>query len=273
MTDEPQRICPSCGKATAADATFCRECGAILTRGREEAQWSSPAPEGEPDSAGGSTPATPARRSGLVAALIVALLVAGIGLVYQRYRAGQATPVPGEPQERPAEPASAAASPSPPAAVAAMPTVTPAGREMAAPPRAAPPAEETPPARAERPPSAERPPRVEAPSAEDPSPRARSSGEAEPDGSAARSAERARRHTPGWYLVRHRSPLFREPSETAPVVTYLAPGTRVHVTSMVPGFLRVESATGKPPGYVSSDDVVPESVGSVYPRGRSRTGR
>ena len=77
--------------------------------------------------------------------------------------------------------------------------------------------------------------------------------------------EPARRHRPGWYRVRYRSPLFQSPSETAPIVTYLAPGTRIRVTRALPGFLAVESTTGKPPGYVSSDDVLPESVAGTYP--------
>jgi hypothetical protein len=32
------------------------------------------------------------------------------------------------------------------------------------------------------------------------------------------------------------------------------------VTRVLPGFLAVESTTGKRPGFVSSDDALPESV-------------
>lgn len=63
---------------------------------------------------------------------------------------------------------------------------------------------------------------------------------------------------PGWYHMRVRAPLFREPSETAPIVTLLPAGIRIRVTRVLPGFLAVESATGKPPGYVSTEDAAPE---------------
>jgi hypothetical protein len=69
------------------------------------------------------------------------------------------------------------------------------------------------------------------------------------------------RQRPGWYRMRFRAPLFQEPSETAPVVTYLPQGMRIRVTRALPGFLAVESMTGKPPGYVSSDDATPENPG------------
>jgi hypothetical protein len=60
--------------------------------------------------------------------------------------------------------------------------------------------------------------------------------------------------------VRYRSPLFQAPSETAPIITQLPAGTRIRVTRVLPGFLAVESTTGKAPGFVSSDDVLPDSV-------------
>jgi hypothetical protein len=60
--------------------------------------------------------------------------------------------------------------------------------------------------------------------------------------------------------MRFRAPLFREPSETAPIITHLPRGTRIHVTRTLPGFLAVESVTGKPSGYVSSDDATPEAA-------------
>ena len=68
------------------------------------------------------------------------------------------------------------------------------------------------------------------------------------------------RRQPGWYRVRYRSPLFQAPSETAPIITQLPAGTRIRVTRVLPGFLAVESTTGKAPGFVSSDDVLPDSV-------------
>jgi len=83
-------------------------------------------------------------------------------------------------------------------------------------------------------------------------PTVRSTPEAEAE------AGRPARH-PGWYRMRFRAPLFREPSESSPVVTYLPEGTRIRVTRVLPGFLAVESVTGKAPGYVSSDDASPES--------------
>jgi hypothetical protein len=66
----------------------------------------------------------------------------------------------------------------------------------------------------------------------------------------------------GWYRVKFRTPLFATPSETSPIVTYLRPGTRIRVTHAVPGFLAVESTTGKAPGWVSTDDATPEGVGT-----------
>ena len=81
---------------------------------------------------------------------------------------------------------------------------------------------------------------------------------------APRAAERREevpsRRQPGWYRVRYRSPLFQAPSETAPIITQLPAGTRIRVTRVLPGFLAVESTTGKAPGFVSSDDVLPDSV-------------
>jgi hypothetical protein len=59
--------------------------------------------------------------------------------------------------------------------------------------------------------------------------------------------------------VRYRAPLFKEPNEASAVIAYLPAGTKVQVTRVLPGFLAVESVTGKPPGYLSSDDASPES--------------
>jgi hypothetical protein len=60
----------------------------------------------------------------------------------------------------------------------------------------------------------------------------------------------------GWYRVRNRAPLLEAPDENAAVVTMLKPGTKVWVTRILPGFLAVQSVTGKAPGYVSTDNVV-----------------
>ena len=89
-----------------------------------------------------------------------------------------------------------------------------------------------------------------------------------PRSAAAPPAEEPERGTPraGWYRVRESAPLFKEPRETSPVITVLKAGTKLHVTHALRGFLAVQSVTGKPPGYVSTDDVVPiagESGGSA----------
>jgi hypothetical protein len=115
-------------------------------------------------------------------------------------------------------------------------TATPAPEATAAPP----PTETAAPPRRERADASERPPRTPAPRAEPTQPRSEQAGA-------------------GWYRVRYRAPLFRDPSETSPVLAYLPAGSRVHVTRVLPGFLAVESVTGKPPGYLSSDDASPES--------------
>ncbi len=261
MTEETARLCPSCGNPNPADAQFCRECGAILVQARGGAKRSATASEVESRKpTPGEMPQSPSRRRGRgLAAIFAAILLLVAGLVaYQRHRAGT-LPVPGEPQ------AEATPAPSPaeqraeftsakPTLPAPSPEVVPAHEEARATPPANAPSEVAaakptiPPASHEPAPAYEEAPAT--PARKTPS---------EP------AVEPARRHRPGWYRVRYRSPLFQSPSETAPVVTYLAPGTRIHVIRVLPGFLAVESTTGKPPGYVSSDDVLPESVAGTYP--------
>jgi hypothetical protein len=151
------------------------------------------------------------------------MILAGIGawIAFDHYRRSALIPIPGsEPSQ-----ATATAAPSPTAAPPATPT--------APPPTAAP--------RRERGTATERPPHTPAPRA----------GALEPHPGNAPT---------GWYRVRYRAPLFREPNQTSPVIAYLPAGTKVQVTRVLPGFLAVESVTGKPPGYLSSDDASPESA-------------
>ncbi|MGH7818910.1 MAG: hypothetical protein ACREQ9_03980, partial [Candidatus Binatia bacterium] len=77
---------------------------------------------------------------------------------------------------------------------------------------------------------------------------------------AAPSAERGE-YRGAWYRVRTRAPLLEAPSEDAAVVTMLKEGTKVWVTRELPGFVAVQSVTGKPPGYISRDDVTEISDG------------
>jgi hypothetical protein len=262
VTDETERLCPSCGSANPADAEFCRECGAILAKAHPGAGRTAIAREVEgpkPPPSGASSRSSLLRWGGGLAAMLVAILVFVAALIaYQRHRAGT-LPVPGE------QPGTAPPSPSPveqPTGVApptpSLPTSSPGTakprEEIPAKPTASVPSE-TATARPSAPPGSNELGTAPA----EPSPKPPRKAAAEP------AARPMRRHRTGWYRVRYRTPLFESPSETAPVVTYLAPGTRIRVTRVLPGFLGVESTTGKPPGYVSSDDVLPESVAGTYP--------
>ena len=229
MTEGTQAPCPSCGNTNPADAQFCRECGAILPAGREAKRAASSDIESWKPSPDEMPLSPPQRRSGRLAAIIAVTLLVLVGLaVYQRHRASSLIPVPGQPEPAATPVAEISPAETPAEGAAAKPTLPP------------PPAEPTPPREEARvPPAPNFPPE--------------------------RSEEPVGRHHPGWYRVQFRSPLFREPSETAPIVTYLAAGTRIRVTRVLPGFLAVESTTGKEPGYISSDDVLPESVSGTYP--------
>jgi zinc ribbon protein len=261
VAEVTERLCPSCGNANPADAQFCRDCGAILVQGRGGATRSTAAREVESwKPTPGETSRSPSRRRGRGLALV---LVAGLVLVvlfiaYQRKQNGT-LPVPGQQQ------AEATPAPSPAEqraeATAAKPT-------SAVPSAAGAPAHEE--AHTESTRSAPSEVAVAkptiAPAPHQPAPphekaAVRSTRRTPPEP----AAEAARRHRPCWYLVRYRTPLFQSPNETASIVTYLAPGTRIRVTRALQGFLAVESTTGKPPGYVSADDVLPESVAGTYP--------
>jgi hypothetical protein len=154
------------------------------------------------------------------------LIAIGAWIAIDHYRTSTLIPVPG------AGPSTATATAAP------SPTIAPSATPTAPPPTVAP--------RREHGNLPERPPHTPAPRAAGAEPRP---GNAPHPGNAA----------PGWYRVRYRAPLFRDPNETSPVVTYLPAGTKVRVTRVLPGFLAVESVTGKPPGYLSSDDASPES--------------
>jgi hypothetical protein len=261
VAEVTERLCPSCGNANPADAQFCRDCGAILVQGRGGATRSTAAREVESwKPTPGETSRSPSRRRGRGLALV---LVAGLVLVvlfiaYQR-KQRSTLPVPGQQQ------AEATPAPSPAEqraeATAAKPT-------SAVPSAAGAPAHEE--AHTESTRSAPSEVAVAkptiAPAPHQPAPphektAVRSTRRTPPEP----AEEAARRHRPGWYLVRYRTPLFQSPNETASIVTYLAPGTRIRVTRALQGFLAVESTTGKPPGYVSADDVLPESVAGTYP--------
>jgi hypothetical protein len=261
VTEMTERLCPSCGNANPADAQFCRECGAIIVQGRGGAARSTTAGEVESSKpTPGEMSQSPSHRRGRARAAIVlaSLLLVALLIAYQRRRAGT-LPIPGEqqaeatPAPSPAEPRAEAAAPSTTIAVP-PPALAPAREEARVQPTARAPSEVAA-AKPTIPPASQEPgPAHEGPPARSP--------RKVPPGPA---AETARRYRPGWYLVRYRTPLFQSPNETAPVVTYLTPGTRIRVTKSLPGFLAVESTTGKPPGYVSSDDVLPESVAGTYP--------
>jgi predicted nucleic acid-binding Zn ribbon protein len=263
VTEVTERLCPSCGQASPPDAQFCRECGAILVQGRGGGMRSATAHEVESwKPTPGEMSQSPSRRRGrrLAAILVAGLLIVALLIAYQRKRAGT-LPVPGQqqaevtPAPSPAEQRAEAASPKPTTIPPASREPEPALEQARAKPTASAPSEVAavkpttiPPASHESAPALEQAP---ARPARNPPP--------EP------TADPSRRRRPGWYLVRYRTPLFQSPSETAAIVTYLAPGTRIRVTRALPGFLAVESTTGKPPGYVSSDDVLPESVAGTYP--------
>jgi hypothetical protein len=59
----------------------------------------------------------------------------------------------------------------------------------------------------------------------------------------------------GWYDVVYGTTLLSEPHEDAPVITTLRRGRRLHVVAAAGRFLRVESTTGRPPGFVARDQV------------------
>jgi hypothetical protein len=257
VTEMTERLCPSCGNANPADAQFCRECGAILVQSRGGAARSTTARElesGKPTP--GEMPRAPLSRRGrgLAAIVVAGLLLVALLVAYQRKRAGT-LPVPGKQQAEatpsPAEQRAEAAAAKPTAA-APSPAATPAREEARTKPTASAPSEVAS-ARPPAPPASHEPANEEAP--------ARSSRGAAPKP----TAETPRRHRPGWYVVRYRTPLFQSPNETASIIIYLAPGTRILVTRAIEGFLAVESTTGKRPGYVSADDVLPESVAGTYP--------
>jgi hypothetical protein len=242
--NETQLSCPSCGAANPPDAGFCRECGAILVRGGPASRQPPLVPGERPPTspAGGSPPPQKNRDPKPWIAIVVAILiVGGIAVYFLRTREPSEIPVPGEaPVGAPTE-APPTEAPTPSAESTRLrPTVAPEPtRSQPTPPQDfhEPPLVPTP--RAKRPPRSE-PARSETPPAI--------------GGSVTQRA--------GWYRVKFRTPLFATPSETSPIVTYLRPGTRIRVTHAVPGFLAVESTTGKAPGWVSTDDATPEGVGT-----------
>jgi hypothetical protein len=222
VSDPDDSSCPSCGHVNSADATFCTDCGAILPP-RKGSRPPPPPDEPSPWQRAEEEP-SPGRsrgRRGVVLAAATLILVAiGAWIAIDHYRGSALIPVPGAGLSRATE----TAAPSP--------TIAPPATPTAPPPTVAP--------RRERGNAPERPPHTPAPHA----------AGAEP---------RPGNPAPGWYRVRYRAPLFRDPNETSPVIAYLPAGTKVRVTRIVPGFLAVESVTGKPPGYLSSDDASPES--------------
>ena len=269
MTDRTERLCPSCGHANPVDAQFCRECGAILVQGRDATRRAVEPPSPQPsESPRVIEPVRVSSRTGLLAGGAALLLLLFVALVvYPRLHKNELIPSPGDttptaipPREAPSQQAAAqptasgelqrraATGPAEPQAPAPREAPEPRAAEH---PRAAPPAAEEARARAvptEEPPTAQPtgPPHVEARAIV---PRREEHGE-----------EARLRRQPGWYRVRYRSPLFQAPSETAPIVTQIPAGTRIHVTHVLPGFLAVESTTGKAPGFLSSDDALPDSV-------------
>jgi hypothetical protein len=262
VTEVTERLCPSCGQASPPDAQFCRECGAILVQSRGGAMRSTAREVESSKPTPGEMPQSPSRRRGrgLAAFLVVGLLIVALLIAYQRKRAGT-LPVPGQlqaemtPAPSPAEQRAEVAAAKPTTLSPAPREPAPALEEARAKPTASAPSEVAAVKPKTIPPASHEP----APALEEAPARPARNPPPEP------TAGPSRLHRPGWYLVRYRTPLFQSPSETAPVVTYLAPGTRIRVTRALPGFLAVESTTGKPPGYVSSDDVLPESVAGTYP--------
>jgi hypothetical protein len=255
VTDVTERMCPSCGHANPAGSQFCGQCGAILVKGRDVARRAVEPPPPEPLESGRSfgelesrsvEPQRPANRAmwlaGGATALVLALALAFV--TYQRFHANGMIPIPGDTTPTAIPPREA------PAPVV-QPTASGSIRE--APERAEAPVAT--PRRASEPPPAQEPPELM------PTMGPRVASREAPRPAPPERAEEARsQRQPGWYRVRYRSPLFREPDETSPVITQLKAGTRVRVTRVLSGFLRVESTTGKEPGYLSSDDALPESV-------------
>jgi hypothetical protein len=248
--NETQLSCPSCGAANPPDAGFCRECGAILVRGGP-ASRQPPLVPGErlATSPSGASPPPPKNRDPKpwIAIVVAILIVGGIAVYFLRKREPSEIPVPGEaPAGAPTDASPTEAPTSRPEPTGPQSTIAPEptlSERTLAPPQPTPSHD------------FHEPPLV-------PTPRARRSPPRN---------EPARRETPpaiggsitqraGWYRVKFRTPLFALPSETSPVITYLRPGTRIRVTHAVPGFLAVESTTGKAPGWVSSDDAAPEGV-------------
>jgi hypothetical protein len=212
--------CASCGHVNSPDARFCAECGAILPPRKSDRAARPIEPSFAPPPIGAPPPPRPRGQRGLIAAAAVAIVVlAGILIAVQHHRGSGRIPQPG------ATPTEAAPTAAP--AATAAPPPTPLPPSPTAPPRR------------ERADAGEQPPRTAAPRTEPREPR-------------------RERPAPGWYRVRYRAPLFRNPSETSPVIAYLPAGTKVRVTRVLPGFLAVESVTDKPPGYLSSDDASPE---------------
>ena len=224
VNEAKERLCPSCGHPSPPDAQFCRECGAILVRGGAEARSSSALGPSAAPSPAGRKPAglTPGGSRRLALWTSALAIVALVAVAaHLRRRPTPQIPMPGIP------PAGATAAPVVAATAVAAPTMpeaSPTPAPTGAPPQGLAPAE----------PRAARP---------------------------RTGIEGSVRQRPGWYRMRFRAPLFQEPSETAPIVTYLPEGIRIRVTRALPGFLAVESMTGKPPGYVSSDDATPEDPG------------
>jgi len=249
------QICPSCGAASPADAQFCRDCGAILVRsGGSGGPPKTPPLGSDPTftfegSGGPGSPRPPDdKRVSVVAVVIVIVVLLVIGAVFFGKRDSSQIPVPGEaPTEVPAE-----VSPTEPP--------PPPRREPTRPPAPPPPLPREPESlrepnvvvQPEREPEPERP--AERVRPREPERRR----EPEPELPSVRGREDGRAARGGWYRVKFRAPLFQSPDETAPIITYLRPGTRIRVTRVVSGFLAVESTTGKAPGYVSTDDAVAE---------------
>ena len=240
MTDGAQRTCPSCGHVNPADAQFCRECGAVLVEGRDSAKRASTLAATQiPPLPADLRPVARKRIPWIaIAAGIIAIFC--VFFVYQRNRAGTSIPIPGAPPPAdyptipvPAPTAEQHAERSEPKPAAPMPPPSPLESDQRR--------EE---ARGEPPPA---PPEAHVPRSTGPRPVERGEGRLSP-------------RQPGWYRVAFDAPLFESPSETAPVLTRLHAGTRIRVTRVLPGFLAVESTTGKRDGYLSSDDALPESV-------------